>query len=148
MKKIIKGFLVILMILLAVFVICRYGWKFAGFNLCQNSIIYDVKVNDDSVVISGRDVNLVPRGFIGYYYQIEDDCMYIGFRFSSIFGFFEKGAYEIEIKTESKVNKIIMKSEKSETVIYDIYEEGNMQPWVDKLKREVGGSVITNNLYF
>ena len=88
MKKIIKRILVIAIVISTVFVMGRYGWKLTGFKLCQNSIIYDVEVNENEVTIKGRDANFIPRGFVGYYYEIEDNCLYIGFRFSSIFGFF------------------------------------------------------------
>ena len=123
MKKIIKIILVIAIVISTVFIIGRYGWKLTGFKLCQNSMIYEVEVNENRVTIKGRDANFIPRGFVGYYYEIEDNCLYIGFRFSNIFGFFEKSEYQIEINSDEKINKIIMKSAESETVIYDILEK-------------------------
>ena len=123
MKKIIKIILVIAFVISTVFVMGRYGWKLTGFKLCQNSMIYDVQVDENRVTIKGRDANFIPRGFVGYYYEIEDNCLYIGFRFSSIFGFFEKSEFQIEINSDEKINKIIMKSAESETVIYDILEK-------------------------
>ena len=71
MKKIIKIILVIAIVISTVFVMGRYGWKLTGFKLCQNSIIYDVEVNENEVTIKGRDANFIPRGFVGYYYEIE-----------------------------------------------------------------------------
>ena len=123
MKKIIKIILVIAIVISTVFIMGRYGWKLAGFKLCQNSMIYDVQVDENRATIKGRDANFIPRGFVGYYYEIEDNCLYIGFRFSGIFGFFEKSEYQIEINSDEKINKIIMKSAESETVIYDILEK-------------------------
>ena len=47
MKKIIKIILVIAIVISTVFIMGRYGWKLTGFKLCQNSIIYDVEVNEN-----------------------------------------------------------------------------------------------------
>ena len=79
MKKIIKIILVIAIVISTVFVMGRYGWKLTGFKLCQNSLIYDVQVDENRVTMKGRDANFIPRGFVGYYYEIEDNCLYIGF---------------------------------------------------------------------
>ena len=48
--------------------------------------------------------------------MLKDNCLYIGFRFSSIFGFFEKSEFQIEINSDEKINKIIIPIKKSKTL--------------------------------
>ncbi|MGN1399067.1 MAG: hypothetical protein ACI4WG_03605 [Erysipelotrichaceae bacterium] len=122
MKKYLKIILIIPLVMAICFLLGRYGWKLGGFRLCQSANVYDIEVSNYQVKLKGNDVNFIPKGFIGYYAEEKDNCLYIGFRFSALFGFFEKSSFEIEIKTAEKVNKIVMKSAKNETVIYDISE--------------------------
>ena len=80
MKKIIKIILVIAIVISTVFIMGRYGWKLAGFKLCQNSMIYDEEddLNLETFVITKNKGNKkyekvnpkdlsVSKPFISYY---------------------------------------------------------------------------------
>ena len=95
MKSLKKAFIVLLtivVVLTAIFLAGRYGWRLGGFRACQGAGITSVEVREQTVHITGFYPGSFPEGFCGYYAQEQDGKLYVGFRFSAVFGFFETGA--------------------------------------------------------
>lgn len=105
MKKIITVLLVIAIILMAFFFAGRYGWKLGGFRACQAAGISSVEVDEKSVHIIGFYPGSFPEGFYGYYAEEQDGTLYVGFRFSAVFGFFESGNFDITIPVRGRSTK-------------------------------------------
>ena len=90
MYKTIKKVLMVLVVLvLAIFLAGRYGWKLGGFEACQGAGITSVEVSENAVHITGFYPGSFPEGFCGCYSKEQDGKLYVGFRFSAVFGFFE-----------------------------------------------------------
>ena len=64
----------------------RYGWKLLGFRACQGVGIEAAEVSEGKVHISGFYPGPFPEGFCGYYSEERDGTLYVGFRFSAVFG--------------------------------------------------------------
>ena len=95
-----RGLIVLLsiaVILTAVFLAGRYGWRLGGFRACQGAGISTVEVSEKSVRITGFYPGSFPEGFCGYYSEEREGTLYVGFRFSAVFGFFETGDFDITI---------------------------------------------------
>ena len=60
MKKVLVVLLVLAMILMAVFLAGRYGWKLAGFRACQGAGIDSVEVTENAVHMTGAALFLLP----------------------------------------------------------------------------------------
>lgn len=88
-KRILRGLLVIVVFVLAIFYIGRYGWKLGGFRACESAGITSVEVSGNAVHITGFYPGSFPEGFCGYYSEKRDGKLYVGFRFSAVFGIFE-----------------------------------------------------------
>lgn len=113
-KRILMTLLTILLSSAVVFSIGRYTWKLGGFDACESAGIEQIKVNENQVYIRGFYPGSFPRGFLGYHAEQVDDTLYIGFKFSGIFGFFETGDFDIVIPTEGTVKKVIIKTKNNE----------------------------------
>lgn len=64
-----RGLIVLLsiaVILTAVFLAGRYGWRHGGFRACQGAGIGTVEVSEKSVRITGFYPGFFPEGFCGY----------------------------------------------------------------------------------
>ena len=105
-------------ILTAVFFTGRYGWKLAGFRACQGAGIESVEVSEDSVRITGFYPGSFPKGFCGYYAREKDGVLYVGFRFSAVFGFFETGDFDVSIPVREPVHTVIMKTRMNESPVW------------------------------
>ena len=110
--------LVISVILTAVFFVGRYGWKLGGFRACQRAGITSVEVNGNVVHITGFYPYSFPEGFCGYYAKEQDGTLYVGFRFSAVFGFFETGNFDITIPVKGEINEVVLKTSMNETVLW------------------------------
>lgn len=114
MTKLIRNVLIILLCLMllltGVFLIGRYGWKLGGFAACEGAGIEQVIAENGRVRIRGFYTGSFPQGFIGYYAEQHDGTLYVGFKFSGLFGMFETGDFDITIPTEGTVSKVIIKS--------------------------------------
>lgn len=77
-----------------------------------------MEVNDKNVRITGFFPGSFPEGFCGYYSEERDGTLYVGFRFSAVFGFFETGDFDITIPVEGEVNEVILKTRLYETSIW------------------------------
>ncbi|MGM9647495.1 MAG: hypothetical protein ACI3YH_05135 [Eubacteriales bacterium] len=106
------------LLLSAVFLLGRYGWKPGGFRACQSAGITSVEVDGHSVRITGFDPGSFPEGFCGYYAEEQDGKLYVGFRFSAVFGFYEKGDFEITVPVKGEINEVIVKSGKNEHSVW------------------------------
>ena len=75
MKVLKKGLTVLLaaaVILTAIFLAGRYGWKLGGFHACQGAGITDAEVSGKAVHITGFYPGSFPEGFCGYYAKEQD----------------------------------------------------------------------------
>ena len=119
LKRILVVLLVIAVILTAIFLAGRYGWKLGGFRACQGAGITSVEVSQPAVHITGFYPGSFPEGFCGYYAKEQDGKLYVGFRFSAVFGFFEAGDFDVTIPVEGKINQVILKTNMVETSVWN-----------------------------
>ena len=106
-KTIKKVLLVLVVLVLVIFLAGRYGWKLGGFGACQGAGITSVEVSENAVHITGFYPGSFPEGFCGCYSKEQDGKLYVGFRFSAVFGFFETGNFDITIPTKGDIKEII-----------------------------------------
>lgn len=106
-------------ILLAVFLMGRFGWRLGGFSACQSAEIESVTVEADAVRIQGFCPGSFPEGFCGYYARQSGSRLFVGFRFSGVFGFFETGDFDIFIPIKGEITEVIMKSSSNEYTIWN-----------------------------
>ena len=116
--KAIMIFGILVLILLAIFGMGRYGWKLGGFHACQSAGIVSVEVSQDAVHIAGFYPGSFPEGFCGCYAREQDGRLYVGFRFSAVFGFFETGNFDITIPVKGEIGEVVMKTSRNESVIW------------------------------
>ena len=106
-----------------VFLIGRYGWKLCGFNACETAGVEQVNVEENHVSIRGFYPGSFPRGFLGYHAEQEDNTLYVGFKFSALFGMFETGDFNITIPTKETVTQIVVKSGEHEYTVWPKEDE-------------------------
>ena len=122
MKILKKGILtlgILAVLLVAVFLAGRYGWKVLGFRVCQGAGIESVEVEEGAVRIRGFYPYSFPSGFCGYVAKEEGEKLYVGFRFSGLFGVFETGHFDITIPVQGDIQEVILKTQKNEYPIWD-----------------------------
>ena len=110
--------LTIAVVLIAIFLAGRYGWKLGGFGACQGAGITSVEVSETAVHITGFYPGSFPEGFCGYYAEEQDGRLYVGFAFSAVFGFFETGDFDVAIPVEGEIQEVILKTKQTETSIW------------------------------
>ena len=113
-KRILIVIVSVILLLTAVFLVGRYGWKLGGFEACESAGIEEVTVEENQVHISGFYPGSFPQGFLGYYTEQLDDTLYVGFKFSGLFGIFETSDFNITIPTDGTVKEIVIKTKNSE----------------------------------
>ena len=118
LKKILIILLCIAAMLVVVFMVGRYGWKLGGFNACETAGIEQVNVEEDHVSIRGFYPGAFPTGFLGYHAEQVDHTLYVGFKFSTLFGIFETGDFDITIPTKGTVTQIVVKSGEYEYAVW------------------------------
>ena len=118
LKKVLTVLLAIVAILSAVFLVGRYGWKLGGFRACQGAGITSVEVDGKSVHITGFYPGSFPEGFCGYYSEERGGTLYVGFRFSAVFGFFETGDFDITVPVRGEITEVILKTSMNETSVW------------------------------
>lgn len=116
--KIVKALAIIVVLLVTVFLVGRYGWKLGGFYACQSAGIESIQMTEGSVRLIGFYPGSFPNGFCGYYAKEQAGTLYVGFRFSPVFGFFETGDFDITIPVKEEVREVIIKTRKSEHSIW------------------------------
>ena len=119
LKKTMTVLLIIAVILTAIFLSGRYGWKLGGFNACQSAGITSVEVGEKEVHITGFYPGSFPEGFCGYYAKEQGSKLYVGFRFSAVFGFFETGDFDISIPVKGEINEVVLKTSMNETSVWN-----------------------------
>ena len=117
-KKPIIILLIVAVLLIAIFVAGRYGWKLLGFRACRGTGIESVEVSENTVKIKGFCPGSFPEGFCDYYAEEQDGTLYVGFRFSAVFGFFETGNFDVSIPVKGEICEVVLKTETSETIIW------------------------------
>ena len=118
LKKVLTVLLTVVVILSAVFLAGRYGWKLCGFRACQGAGITSVEVDGKSVHITGFYPGSFPEGFCGYYSEERRGTLYVGFRFSAVFGFFETGDFDITVPVRGEITEVILKTSMNETSVW------------------------------
>ena len=122
MKALKKGMTVLLvsaMILAVIFLAGRYGWKVGGFGACQGTGITSVEVSEKVVRITGFYPGSFPEGFCSCYSEERGGKLYVGFRFSAVFGFFETGDFDITIPVQGMIDEVVLKTRMDETMIWN-----------------------------
>lgn len=119
MKKFLLVVLSCIIAVLALFLAGRYGWKLGGFRTCQSAGIQSVEVSEKAVHLTGFYPGSFPEGFCGYYAKEQDGKLYVGFRFSAIFGFFDIGDFDITISTKGEIDEVIIKTSMSEWPVWN-----------------------------
>ena len=119
LKKTMTVLLIIAVLLTAIFLSGRYGWKLGGFNACQSAGITSVEVGEKEVHITGFYPGSFPEGFCGYYAKKQGSKLYVGFRFSAVFGFFETGDFDISIPVKGEINEVVLKTSMNETSVWN-----------------------------
>lgn len=119
LKKTMTVLLIIAVLLTAIFLSGRYGWKLGGFNACQSAGITSVEVGEKEVHITGFYPGSFPEGFCGYYAKEQGSKLYVGFRFSAVFGFFETGDFDISIPVKGEINEVLLKTSMNETSVWN-----------------------------
>ena len=118
LKRVLTVLLAIIVILASVFFAGRYGWKLFGFRACQGAGISSVEVSETAVHITGFYPGSFPEGFCGCYAKERNGTLYVGFRFSAVFGFFETGDFDIIIPVKGEINQVILKTRMNETILW------------------------------
>ena len=111
-------FIAVILVLSSIFLIGRYGWKLGGFRSCESAGVAQIQVEEDHIRILGFYPGSFPQGFLGYYAEQEGSTLYVGFKFSSLFGLFETGDFDITIPTKGTVTHIVVKSGQQEITVW------------------------------
>ena len=119
MKKAAKIIISLVAAVLLIFLLGRYGWKICGFVACHDAGICDVEVSEKAVHITGFYPGSFPEGCCGYYAKEQDGKLYVGFRFSAVFGIFEDGDFDIKIPVKETVDEVIVKTRMGERTVWN-----------------------------
>ena len=119
LKRMLTVPLTIAVVLIAIFLAGRYGWKLGGFGACQGAGIEAVEVSEDKVHISGFYPGSFPEGFCGYYSEERDGTLYVGFRFSAVFGFFETGDFDVTVPVKGEISEVVLKTSMNESTLWE-----------------------------
>ena len=117
-KAVCPIFIAVILVLSSIFLIGRYGWKLGGFRSCESAGVAQIQVEEDHIRILGFYPGSFPQGFLGYYAEQEASTLYVGFKFSSLFGLFETGDFDITIPTKGTVTHIVVKSGQQEITVW------------------------------
>lgn len=117
-KTVIITLLVMAILFAGIFLAGRYGWKVFGFRACEEAAITSVDVGGSAVTIKGFYPGSFPEGFCGCYTEELGGKLYVGFRFSAVFGFFETGDFHVAIPVEGEIDEVILKTGQGERSIW------------------------------
>ncbi|MGN1180002.1 MAG: hypothetical protein ACI4SD_02220 [Suilimivivens sp.] len=118
LRKVLTVLMISVVVLTAVFLAGRYGWKLGGFRACQGAGLTSVEVNEKAVHITGFYPGSFHEGFCGYYSEEQDGTLCVGFRFSAVFGFFETGDFDVTIPVKGEITEVILKTKMNETPLW------------------------------
>lgn len=119
LKRTFSILLILLLTLLIIWCGGRYGWKLRGFDATESATIESIEVTETSVHIEGKYSGFVPKGFVGYIYKEENNILYVGYHYSSIFGFFDLPSFEIDIPIQNDIEKVYTKTNNKEYLIWE-----------------------------
>ena len=119
-KKLIRSLIIAIFLVVATFIVARYGWKLFGFTMCDNVGIYNVTVDSDSVTMKG----FTPSSFgfvVGYHSKEKEGELYIGVKVNSFLGVWvnDYGDFTCEIPVDSEIKKVYYKTGNKEELIWD-----------------------------
>ena len=117
-KTVIITLLVMAILFTGIFMAGRYGWKVFGFRACEEAAITSVDVGGSAVTIQGFYPGSFPEGFCGCYTEELGGKLYVGFRFSAVFGFFETGDFHVAIPVDGEIDEVILKTGRGERSIW------------------------------
>ena len=117
-KTVIITLLVMAILFAGIFMAGRYGWKVFGFRACEEAAITSVDVSGSAVTIKGFYPGSFPEGFCGCYTEELGGKLYVGFRFSAVFGIFETGDFHVAIPVEGEIDEVILKTGQGERSIW------------------------------
>lgn len=123
-KRILLALLTLCLAIVLVFLAGRYGWKLLGFRACQGAGITEITVQQGQVRIQGFYPGSFGSGFVGYYAQEQDGKLYVGYRFSQVFGFFETGNFDIVIPTKGEIREVYIKTATTEALVWPAEPDG------------------------
>lgn len=121
--RIIMVLAISLVVLLLVYLTGRYGWKLLGFRACQGAGISSVEVSDQAVQITGFYPGSFPEGFCGCISREQNGTLYVGFRFSAVFGSLVTGDFTVTIPVKGEIKQVILKTGTEETTIWLTHSE-------------------------
>lgn len=121
--RIIMVLAISLVVLLLVYLTGRYGWKLLGFRACQGAGISSVEVSDQAVQITGFYPGSFPEGFCGCISREQNGTLYVGFRFSAVFGSLVTGDFTVTIPVKGEIKQVILKTGTGETTIWLTHSE-------------------------
>ena len=127
-KKTFTVFAVSLALIAGIFLIGRYGWKLFGFHACESAGIENVEVTDGQVRITGFYPGSFPQGFLGYHAEEKAGKLYVGFKFSGLFGILETGDFEISIPVDGEITEVIIQTRNNEYPIWPEAESIQVTP--------------------
>ena len=116
--RIIMVLAISLVVLLLVYLTGRYGWKLLGFRACQGAGISSVEVSDQAVQITGFYPGSFPEGFCGCISREQNGTLYVGFRFSAVFGSLVTGDFTVTIPVKGEIKQVILKTGTEESTIW------------------------------
>ena len=116
--KIILATAIAVTVLLLVFLAGRYGWKLLGFRACQGAGISSVEVSDKAVQITGFYPGSFPEGYCGCISREQNGTLYVGFRFSAVFGSLVTGDFTVTIPVKGEIQEVILKTGTGETMLW------------------------------
>ena len=117
-KAVCPIFIAVILVLSAIFLIGRYGWQLFGFTACESAGIENVEVFANEAKITGFYPGSFPRGFLGYHAEEENGILYVGFKFSGLFGIFETGDFNITIPVKGEIREVIIKTKNDEYPVW------------------------------
>ena len=102
----------------SIFLVGRYGWRLGGFGACQGAGLTRVEVCEGEVWLEGFYLGSSPEGFCGCYSEERDGKLYVGFRFSAVFGILEPGSFSVTIPLAGDIGEVILKTAVGETTVW------------------------------
>ncbi len=120
-NRLLKIFAGILIVIVLIFIVARYGWRLFGFSMCDDMYIEILDVGEEKVSFESESGFVFPSdAFIGYKAEQKGDTLYIGVKYNIILGVLPKdetrGFFSVPI--DGKINKIIQKGA-NEKIIWD-----------------------------
>lgn len=122
-KKVLTALAVIVVWLVLIFLAGRYGWRLFGFRLCGGSGIEEITVTAENAEIKGFYAGSFPRGCVGTVTKQNGGTLYLGVRYSGLFGFFERGQFDITVPLKEPITEIILKTGNDEYPIWNAADD-------------------------